>query len=121
MFYSLLWKERSDACSNVLLLINDYLRYSYCFFSRRTHVEDANNLIKELRAIKRESSNNNEREVYLTLKKYRDNLTNDMGDFKKRLDFALDKLETKHSYLSAAGKLSIGFAVLAEDLMRPLL
>jgi hypothetical protein len=97
MFNNFKWKEHLNARSNVLFLIKNYLPYSLNFFQKRKHINDAQSLIDELET----NLDMQDSEVYLTVKIYRSELPNDTGDFKKRLDFAVAKLEKTHPDLAA--------------------
>jgi len=91
------WNENLNAQSNVLFLIKDYLPYSLHWFQNRKHIDDAQSLIDELET----NLDMQDSEVYLSLEIYRSELPKDTGNFKKRLDFAVAKLEKAHPDLTA--------------------
>lgn len=99
MNYDHLW-IRHNTKLNVIGLFEDYIPYSHNYFSQKTHIPQAKALVADLK-----SRSCGVEDIYLMLQEERQKLEGEKGDFKLRLDYAVNTLERENPHLKVAGSL----------------
>ena len=99
------WDQNLSIRDNVSNVIHDYLPYQFNVLTKKTHINDAIDLINYLET-HREIT---DCEIYLSLQSIRQELSGETGEYKKRLNFCVQKIEEQNVLFKTLG--SIGQAV----------
>lgn len=98
--YDHLWNNRLPVRDNVICLLKDYKPHPFNIFSCRTHISEANKMIKVLETEFMEDTG-----VYTILQLMLVTVEGEEGEFRRRLAYAVEKIAKNNPLLYLAGKL----------------
>ena len=94
------WEQDLSIRDNVKLIMHDYIPYGFNVLTRKTHLADAKKLISFLDTNKTST----DLEIYLLIQKIRQELHDESGEFKKRLNFCVRKIEEQNVLFKTMGE-----------------
>lgn len=94
-----IWDHDLSIRDNVRNVIKDYLPYRFNALTKKTHLTDATDLITFLDT----HSDATDCEIYLLIQAMRLELSEETGEFKKRLNFCVMKMEEQNVLLKTLG------------------
>ena len=93
------WDQDLSIRDNVCNVIQDYLPYGFNVLTKKTHLTDARDLITILDT----HPDATDCQVYLFVQGMRLELNDETGEFKKRLNFCVQKMEEQNLFLKTMG------------------
>jgi hypothetical protein len=102
---ALTWNHDISIRANVIKIIQDYIPYEFNVMSKKTHTADAKAFLSQLE----KSPEATDCDIYLLTQTYRQYLKDDAGDFKKRLNFCVTKIEEQNVLLKTFGSTGQAF------------
>lgn len=93
------WDQDLSIRDNVSNVIHDYLPYGFNVLTKKTHLTDARALIASLET----HPNATDCDIYLFVQAIRQELNEETGEFKKRLNFCVQKMEEQNVILKTLG------------------
>ncbi|MCE0722003.1 MULTISPECIES: hypothetical protein [Legionella] len=93
------WNHDLSIRDNVCHVINDYLPYRFNALTQKTHLIEARDLITYLETHPKTT----DCEIYLYIQARRQELSDENGEYKKRLNFCVQKMEEQNILLKTLG------------------
>ncbi|WP_419421488.1 hypothetical protein ACNVED_16030 (plasmid) [Legionella sp. D16C41] len=93
------WDKDLSIRDNIINVIQGYLPYQFNILTKKTHLSEAKDLIYYLETY----PDITDCEAYLRLQAMRQELDNESGEFKKRLNFCVQKMEEQNPLLKTLG------------------
>ncbi|MDR3504274.1 MAG: hypothetical protein P4L79_17035 [Legionella sp.] len=94
------WNKSHSIRENINQLMTDYIPYKANIFSKKNHIEEAEQILDFLK-----KDTLSEIDIYLCVQALRQKLieNNEYGEFKRRLDFAVEQMENQNTFLKGLG------------------
>lgn len=93
------WDTHLSIRNNVLKVISAYLPYRFNALTKKTHIEEAKDAIAYLET----HTKITDCELYLFIQLRRQELSEENGEYKKRLDFCVQKIEEQNALFKTLG------------------
>ncbi|WP_131783739.1 hypothetical protein [Legionella gresilensis] len=99
------WDNHLSTRVNVMNVIQAYIPYRFNVFTKKNYIEEAQELVEYLET----HSNLKDCEIYLGVQAVRQALKDEDGEFKRRLNFCVQKMEEGNILLKTLGSTGQAF------------